>query len=322
MYQVHSPIGESFFTAELLAEDTVSFLPNQKSDALQHYQEYGFVVIRDLLPKDSCTALKQVFEQTIKPFKGTLQRHNGKKEENIFNNSGFLANPLMNLHQNPNKRIVEYTNKTLELLTDKNLKEFISQILKGTGIGLLTWNQFEGNPTTEPHHDCYFWGDDLNLGEVVGAWIALENIHPGAGRLYVYQGSHKKDLKEFATSSGNADLKLNPGETQYQELIVNFLKQNNMPCKAPFLRPGDVLFWDARTIHGSLETLAPEHSRTSFTAHYSLNQGRFVPENSKQTTLNGVSIVYSNFNLKNFMSSKIPILRKPYQLIKNLLKNN
>lgn len=319
MYQVHSPIGESFFTAESLTEDTTSFLADQVTNALQHYQENGFVVVRDLLPKDSCKALKQKFEATIKPFKGNLQRHNGKKEENIFNNYGFLVNPLMNIHQSPNKKIIEYINKTLALLTNDKLKEFSSRLLNGSGIGLLTWNQFEGNPVTEPHHDCYFWGDDLKIGEVVGAWIALEDIPPGAGRLYVYPGSHKIDLKDFANSSGYTDLAMRPGENQYQELIVNFLKNNGMQCKAPFLRPGDVLFWDARTIHGSLQTLTPEYSRTSFTAHYSLNEGRFVPAKSKLTKLNGVSIVYSNFNLKNFMSEKLPILRKPYQLIKKIL---
>jgi len=34
------------------------------------------------------------------------------------------------------------------------------------------------------------------------------------------------------------------------------------------LKKGDVLFWNSRTVHGSLETKNPKYSRKSLTAHY------------------------------------------------------
>jgi len=321
MYQAISPVGESFFIAEKLSEDSTSYSSNQLDDASQFYCENGFVVIRDLLPKHFCLNAKSSFDLKIKPFKGLLQRHNGNKEANVFNNNGFMMNPLMNIHQSRNKALSEYVNHTLALLTHKKISDFGARLLNGSNVGLLTWNQFEGNPQTEPHHDCYFWGCDLKIGEVVGAWIALEDIHPGAGRLYVYPGSHKLNLQDFANTVNYGDHPLHPGEEKYQELIVNFLKSSGMNCIAPLLRAGDVLFWDARTIHGSLATHNPKYSRASFTAHYSLDEGRFVPEKSKSTKLNGVSVVYSNFNLKSFLSEKLPILRKPYQALKKLLKH-
>src|SRR5262249_27963739 len=37
---------------------------------------------------------------------------------------------------------------------------------------------------------------------------------------------------------------------------------------APALRKGDVLFWAASTIHGSLPTSQPNFSRRSFTTHW------------------------------------------------------
>ncbi len=319
MYQAFSPVGESFFIAEHLSEDTRSFGASQVDDILKYYQENGYVVIRDLLPKHLCTNTKKHFYQSIKPYKGLLQRHNGNKEANKFNNNGFMMNPLMNIHQCPKKFLNDYIASTLTLLTHEKIAEFCTYFLNGSGVGLLTWNQFEGNPETEPHHDCYFWGNDLKFGEVVGAWIALEDIHPGAGRLYVYPGSHKLDLQEFAIETEYGDYPLHPGEEKYQELMVKFLKQSGMNCMAPLLRAGDVLFWDARTIHGSLATTDPKFSRASFTAHYSLDEGRFVPEKSKTTKLNGVSLVYTTFNLKNFLSAKLPILRKPYQIVKYII---
>jgi phytanoyl-CoA hydroxylase len=37
---------------------------------------------------------------------------------------------------------------------------------------------------------------------------------------------------------------------------------------APALKKGDVLFWNSRTVHGSLETTDERYSRKSLTAHY------------------------------------------------------
>jgi phytanoyl-CoA hydroxylase len=321
MRQVLSPISESFFTAEQLSEDDASFAAAQFDDALQYYKDNGYVVVRDLLAAAFCSSIKSSFDVTIKNYNGLLLRHNGKKEASVYNSSGFMMNPLMNIHQHPNKVIQKYTDRLLSLLTHEGLAGFAARLLGGAGVGLLTWNQFEGNPETEPHHDCYFWGSDLDIGKVVGAWIALEDIRPGAGRLYVYPGSHKLNLQDFANSSEYGDHPLHPGEAPYQELIVKFLKDSGMACYAPLLRPGDVLFWDARTIHGSLATITPEYSRASLTAHYSLDKWRFFSEQSKLTKLNGVSVVYTKFSLKQFMSAKFPILRRPYQVVKSLLKH-
>jgi phytanoyl-CoA hydroxylase len=52
---------------------------------------------------------------------------------------------------------------------------------------------------------------------------------------------------------------------------------NRQECEndhAPALKTGDVLFWNSRTIHGSLPTIDERYSRKSLTCHY-------VPQNMK-----------------------------------------
>ncbi|MBS0471127.1 MAG: hypothetical protein JSR60_08655 [Proteobacteria bacterium] len=56
--------------------------------------------------------------------------------------------------------------------------------------------------------------------------------------------------------------------------MIETIKTSNLECRAPALAKGDVLFWNALTVHGSLPTTQPEHSRRSFTAH-------FIPKSQK-----------------------------------------
>ena len=46
------------------------------------------------------------------------------------------------------------------------------------------------------------------------------------------------------------------------------IREQGLVCRAPALSKGDVLFWAAKTIHGSLRTTQPTRSRRSFTAHF------------------------------------------------------
>jgi phytanoyl-CoA hydroxylase len=102
-------------------------------------------------------------------------------------------------------------------------------------------------------------------GHLVGAWIALEDIAEDAGRFFVLPGSHQLDFE-----AGR------PGKTHAEWLreIGDYVKQHPEKVAAPALLAGDVLFWNSRTVHGSLPTKDPRHSRKSLTAH-------FLPEGYK-----------------------------------------
>ena len=36
--------------------------------------------------------------------------------------------------------------------------------------------------------------------------------------------------------------------------VVSIIRSKNMPIKAPYMDAGDILFWNSRTIHGSLDS--------------------------------------------------------------------
>ena len=319
MYKAQSPTGKPILLAENISEDIPFFVIDQLPEALEFYQENGFLLFRNFLPREKCLNLHARFKNEIKTYSQPLPRITGFSEANILNDQGFVMNALMNVHHLSSKQFEAYSSDVIALLTQANLNKFARALLNGP-IGLNTWNQFEGNPVTPPHHDCYFWGSDLKVGEVLGAWVALEDIHPGAGRLFVYPGSHKLDINDFAISAGHKNVKLDPCDTEYKEIVMEFLKTDQLECKAPYLRAGDILFWDARTIHGSLATLDPQFSRASFTAHYRSELGRFHPKGTREKRTNDISVSYPKFNLKKFINKRMPLVKLAYQKAQELLK--
>ncbi len=68
---------------------------------------------------------------------------------------------------------------------------------------------------------------------------------------------------------------------RYKELVKRAIIEQGYVCRAPELAKGDVLLWNARTIHGSLETPDGKFSRRSFTGHYLPESHRFLQFQSR-----------------------------------------
>lgn len=115
---------------------------------------------------------------------------------------------------------------------------------------------FDANAATQPHQDWWYL-DSVPRGHLIASWIALEDIDVRAGRFYVLAGSQQQILHE-------------PGmpHTEWLRLVKRHCDENCERIYAPALRKGDVLFWNSRTIHGSMPTQDDAFSRKSLTAHF------------------------------------------------------
>ena len=230
-------------------------------------------------------------------------RINGKEATNIFNEYGFVTNPLMNVQRTSTAVVPAYEDAVLSVLTHPNVRGLFEAHFK-RAVGLKTWNHFEANPVTTPHCDAHFWTQDVAFGELLGLWVALEDIHFGAGRLYVYPHSHDIDLRPLLSDIKTRSRRksaLNIYDPFYLQSMVNTIKAKGWVCTAPALEPGDVVVWDSRTIHGSLPTTSPEHSRHSLTAHYTLARGRFITDRTRRRSVNGISVPFPKLRIGNFL---------------------
>ena len=144
---------------------------------------------------------------------------------------------------------------------------------------------FEGNSATWEHQDSYYL-DDENTGMMTAAWIALEDIKADAGRFYICPKSHCVDYSGMNISNNIAY-----NHDKYISSIVKFIRDNKFEIRAPLLCKGDILFWNSLTIHGSLDSVESDYSRSSVTFHAINSNSRL---NVLRTTLRDVGPVGEN----------------------------
>lgn len=251
-------------------DDYRYFAIDQPIDIRKYCDENGYVVVRGLLPQELCDRAIAAFAAEIKPFNGYIYRQaSGNPERHVFTNDGFMLNSVLNVQSLDRRRFPGFRRSGLDLLTHPNMQRVVSTILGEPGK-LVQSMYFDGNPVTWPHQDTYYL-DAEEIGRMTAAWVAVEEIAPGAGRFFVYPKSH---LIDMAKNGGDFDIAFHHG--RYKELVGKMIREQGLICRAPALSKGDVLFWAAKTIHGSLCTTQPSRSRRSFTAHFIPDSSRFL----------------------------------------------
>jgi phytanoyl-CoA hydroxylase len=243
---------------------------DQRQHIRKYYDENGYVVVRGMLPRDLCDCAAAAFAAEIKPFGGFIYRQaSGNPERHVFTNEGFMLNSILNIQSLDRRRFPGFREAGLDVLTHTNMQRAVSTILGESGK-LVQSMYFDGNPVTWPHQDTYYL-DAEQIGRMTAAWVAVEDIAPGAGRFFVYPKSH---LIDMAKNGGDFDIAFH--HDRYKELVKKVIREQGLVCRAPALSKGDVLFWAAKTIHGSLRTTEPTRSRRSFTAHFVPDSSRFL----------------------------------------------
>lgn len=256
----------------------------------KYYADNGYVVARGAIPTELCERVMGTFARDVKDYKGHLYRQpsGGKPEVHKYTSGGYVENSILNPHDLSSRDFPVFRDECTEIFAHQHIQKLLKVILDEPGQ-LVQSMYFEGNPNTWPHQDTYYL-DSEKLGSMVAAWIALEDINPGAGRFYIYPTSHKIDMMK---NGGKFDVAFN--HDRYKKLTVSVIENGGISVSAPALRRGDILFWNSKTIHGSLPTTQPQFSRSSLTAHYLPESHRFMQFQSRvksfrSRVVNGVRI--------------------------------
>jgi phytanoyl-CoA hydroxylase len=269
MFEITAPTGELISIPESACEDR-SYFSGADPAARSYLAEQGYVVLRGLLARSACADIRRAFTEEVKAYPGFLYRQTtARAERNRLNAHGHVMNPLVNLQDLDRQRFARLRRGTLDAFTAPAVIGALRTMF-GEDPKLVQSMYFEGNSATWAHQDTYYL-DSEHLGTMLGAWFALEDIHPGAGRFYVYAGSHRIDI---ARNGGGFDVAFH--HDRYKNLIVELIGRQRLELRAPALAAGDVLLWSARTIHGSLPTRGTTHTRQSLTAHYIPRSHRFL----------------------------------------------
>jgi phytanoyl-CoA hydroxylase len=219
-----------------------------------YYEREGYVVVRGLIGPNECDHAQAIFEREVKPTDSFIYRQaTANPERHVYTRYGYMLNSILNVQSLDPGRFPEFRKTGTSLITSNRLQAVLG-VLFGEPGKLVQSMYFEGNPATWAHQDTYYL-DSEHLGAMAAAWIAVDDIKPGAGRFYVYPKSH---LYDIAKNRGEFDLGFN--HARYKDHVKHVIEEQGFECRAPALSKGDVLFWNGKTIHGSLDTSNITHN--------------------------------------------------------------
>jgi phytanoyl-CoA hydroxylase len=254
------------------------------SNSLKRYEEIGYVIIRGLVPLSLCDEVVAAFSREVKPFSGSLLRQaTARVGPHLFTTDGYMANALLSVQDLVEPRFHDFRSRAIDVIAGRRTQLVVGELLSGAPL-LIESMYFESSLVGVPLHADGDYMDSDVPGGLLGAWFALEDIAPLAGRFVLVPRSHKlgqgsdrtatayrefRERQTLTSATVESDMKTKiKRRLEEAALLHRAISDAGLSVVAPMLEKGDAVFWGAGLIHGSLPPEARGRSRNSLTAHY------------------------------------------------------
>jgi ectoine hydroxylase-related dioxygenase (phytanoyl-CoA dioxygenase family) len=257
------------------------FAPSALSRLRAHFEADGFVVVRP------CSITKEMLGVAAS-FTDHLARGQHYASRDQFSGTARrtrIQDGMMN------------TWRHSRLIHDIAVNAEVRLIIEALhGAGRRPWpvqtKQFHIGSAVPAHSDVVFLDTLPSRGLLVGAWLALEDVHQDAGPLQLFRGSHNASLWDFSAvgltelrhpASGVAGpraellaypytsgVRLADPYDAYVKILAQILRSRGWQPAPALLRQGELLIWTASLIHGGAPIRTPNRTRRSMTVHYFL----------------------------------------------------
>tara|TARA_B100001027_G_C16197537_1_gene299037 strand:- start:61 stop:789 length:729 start_codon:yes stop_codon:yes gene_type:complete len=198
---------------------------------LKKFNEDGFVVIRNFIPKKNISSIrkeiKKISKKLIQDYKPPYVHLTKDNKLNTAHhlNKIFPKSKLMKLANN--KKVKSFLEKKFKKrIMMKNFEIFAKPNKTGKRIPF--------------HQDNFYW--NIQNDQAANLWIALNKVNKLNGGLVYFKGSHRLGLKKHSKSNI-------PGTSQ--EIKKKIINKINLEKITPSLNPGDCIVHHCKVVHGS-----------------------------------------------------------------------
>jgi ectoine hydroxylase-related dioxygenase (phytanoyl-CoA dioxygenase family) len=150
---------------------------------------------------------------------------------------------------------------------DLALEPELASVLEGV-LGepavLISSQNFQRGSSLRMHIDSLYT-TPRTPHSLVAAWIALEDVHPDAGPLFIYPGSHRIPLYRFNDGTHHAAC---DEEADWFDYIDVQIRLRGLKQRKFLARKGDVLVWHSDLVHGGCPVRDAGRTRGSLACHY------------------------------------------------------
>jgi ectoine hydroxylase-related dioxygenase (phytanoyl-CoA dioxygenase family) len=230
-------------------------------DAAAIYARDGVVCLRGLLDSDWVARARAGLErQNADP--GPLSQRFAARD-----GGGAFLSHLHGWRRDPDIRAVAL---------DSPLPAAVAGLMGAGPLRLFYDQSFTKEPGADAptpwHHDLTFW--PVSGGRLASAWVALDVVDAASGAVHFLKGSHRDPARWRPTQP----------DTPETRVLANMdLPRAPDGWKAPTgsrigfdMMPGDVLVFDALTLHGARGNRNPLRPRRALTIRYADSEVRWV----------------------------------------------
>ena len=281
----------------------------KEKEIISSYKKNGYTVVKNLIPYELIEDVLKIYTRLIyqKPLIYTQSTH--KWEEIQLDNEGLIIQSILN--PSTLKTLHPLNDCLEEIIYHKNIEKVLSIIFNEKAFKIGCWQDmfFDKSTATIPHIDSWYL-DTLPKGDLLGAWIALEDIDGKGGAFVVYPKTHLRD-KTSEWSQLN--------HKEYLSWASKLAEKNKR--KELLIKKGDAVFWHPSLLHGSTDFESSNKTRKSITAHYFPNN--FIRSNGRVLQMNRDFSAYINYvKEQNFRSRSFGYAIRAQKRRRDIIKKN
>jgi len=235
-------------------------LPKRRQSELLSWSDEGYVILKRFFSADRVQLINDEVAQL-----------------DLSGKAKWVGNKMM--------FAIHYSNIILKASADPELMKIIN-LLMGKRMELFQSINFLTGSEQRTHSDSVHMST-FPYGNIIAAWIALEETSIDNGPLHYYPGSHKLPYV-VNQDYGNSGSRLFLGDknySAYEDKISDILSEQNFERKILLAQPGDVLLWHSNLLHGGEPHHDKNLTRKSLVTHYYAEDAVCFHEISQRPTL-------------------------------------
>jgi len=220
-------------------------LPAAYEGHFRHFVREGYIVLDDLISKEHCEQINSDLDALIAS--GVFRyEFKGQRIEKLF----------------------EHSQSTRDLWAHPQILRILSALFDDVALPCQTLNFIHGSQQ-DVHQDMIHL-TPFPAGMMCGVWVALEDIHPDAGPLVVYPGSHR--LPRLYTRTAGVE-KVRGGDwgrfaNEYTPRIKDLIERSGLKPSYYTPKVGSALIWHENLAHGGSHRNDDSLTRKSMVSHY------------------------------------------------------
>ncbi len=224
--------------------DFLNTLSAESRQSIQDFDEKGYAIIDSFFSASEVDTINREIDDLLAG--GSIKFSNGNKIMFAFHKAESIKKAGKN----------------------KQLLAVLSYLL-GREVVLFQSINFLKGSQQRTHSDSIHM-TTYPLGNLIAAWVALEDITEANGPLHYYEGSHKLPyyLNKDYGNEGSRFLLGKKTYAEYEEMIAKKISENQLQKKVFLAKKGDVLIWHANLFHGGNIQTDVNQTRKSMVFHY------------------------------------------------------